>query len=188
MRKYLSFLAAAALVACGGSETGGSGTSTSTSSSSGAGGSGSGSGGAGGAATGGGGSGGGGITEVAGEATTVNDCAPDDGKAFTINIGLPEKTCFATPSGPLLRLSFYSHVDSPAGNSWTFGGGEAQGIYQPDSKDPSNIVSVSIGSLLINSWDMFGASGTYDVVLINGTHLVGTFVALGCLQEPALCG
>ncbi len=66
--------------------------------------------------------------------------------------------------------------------------GEAQGIYQPDSADPSNLVVVTSGALKVATWDMVGATGTYDVILLDGTHLAGSFDALACLQTPGLCG
>lgn len=194
MRTYLalSLLVAATLAASCGSETGGGQQSSTTAGSGGSGSSASSmttSGG--GDMAGGGGSGGSGtVMNVPGTAAAINDCAPNDGKAYTIKIGLPEKTCASMPSGAFLRLSFYTHVDAPAGNSWDFAASpqEAQGIYQPDSGDPSNIVVVSKGNLWINAWDLTGVKGLFDVTLIDGTHLVGNIDAIACLQEPAQCG
>lgn len=186
MRKILSLLviAVGTLMACGDTGTGGGETSSTTAGTT----SSSSSGDAGGA--GGAGGGGGAPVAVSGESSVVNDCAPNDGPARTLKIGLSARTCSATPSKSLLRMSFYTHIDSPAGNTWTFGGGsaDAQGVYQPDIGDPSNIVAVLIGTLQITTWDGQSATGSYDVELVDGQHLVGLFDAIACLQEPALCG
>jgi hypothetical protein len=194
MHKYLPLIAMALLIACGdaGSESSASQAASSTTGGDGGGGAGSGEGGAGGAggsAQGSGGAGGSAAMPVPGESRAVRDCAPDDGPARTITIGLAARTCDAQPAGSVFRMTFYTHVDSPAGNTWNLAsnGGEAQGIYQPDG-DPSNIIVVKTGSLSITTWDMMNAKGSYDVVLNDGTHLAGSFDAIACLTDQPLCG
>jgi len=186
MRKSLSLMLVAMLVACGDAETGSQAGSSTTASSSV---SGSGGGGTGGAGSGGGGTGGSAVMPVAGEASATPSCAPDDGPAYTIDLGLPERSCVSKPAGPFLRLTFYTHVASPAGNTWDMAipAGEAQGIYQPDG-DPSNIIVVKSGALSVTAWDTASAKGSYDVILNDGTHLAGSFDAIVCPGDPPLCG
>lgn len=128
-------------------------------------------------------------TPVEGQAVLTPSCAPNDGKAFTIEIGLAERSCTASPMASLLRLSFWTHVDMPAGNTWNLSPniGEGQGNYTPAS-DPANFIGVDSGTLKMDVWTADSASGNYDVILMDGTHLSGSFDAIPCLMNPAMCG
>lgn len=187
-----SFLGIAIVLAaaCGGGETGGGegGGTVSSSSAASAGGT-SGEGGAGGAGGGQGGSGGSAAMPVDGESRTIRSCAPDDGPALSVEIGLASKTCGSPAGGPLLRIIFYTHIDNPAGNVFDLApsAGEAQAIYNPGG-DPSNIIGSASGALSVDTWDMAAAKGSYDVVMNDGTHLAGTFDAIACLMDQPMCG
>jgi hypothetical protein len=205
MPKYFPLIAIALLVACGDTDSssgagqiasgatggdGGGGAGSGEGGAGGTGGSAQGSGGAGGSAQGSGGAGGGSAAmPVPGQSSAIRDCAPNDGPAITITIGLAARTCDAMPAGSVFRMTFYTHVDSPAGNTWNLAanGGEAQGIYQP-AGDPSNLVVVKTGSLSITTWNMVDAKGSYDVILNDGTHLAGSFDAIACLTNQPMCG
>lgn len=204
MHKYFPLIAIALLVACGDTDSssgagqtassttggdGGGGAGSGEGGAGGAGGGAQGSGGAGGSAQGSGGAGGSAAMPVPGQSSATRDCAPNDGPAITITIGLAARTCDAKPAGSVFRMTFYTHVDSPAGNTWNLdpNGGEAQGIYQP-AGDPSNLVVVKTGSLSITTWDMVDAKGSYDVTLNDGTHLAGSFDAIACLTNQPMCG
>lgn len=198
MHKYLPLIAMALLVACSDTDTDSSasqGASSTTASGSGtsggeggAGGA-SGAGGAGGGAQGSGGAGGSAAMPVPGESKAARDCAPNDGPAITLTMGLAARSCDAQSAGSTFRITFYTHVDNPAGNTWTFGSNvaEAHGAYQPDG-DPSNILYIKSGSLSISTWDMMNVKGSYDVTLNEGTHLAGSFDATACLEGQPLCG
>lgn len=154
-----------------------------------------GSGGSGGMGSGGNGSGGGGQggnsggMPVAGEAAASPSCAPNDGPAFTIEIGLTERSCASPTGGTVLRLSFWTNTSMPAGHTWDLSpnAGEGQGTYTPAS-DPANFVAVETGTLAIDTWGADSATGSYDVILKDGTHLSGSFDAIPCLMNPAMCG
>jgi hypothetical protein len=189
MHRILLGIAMVLVAACGGAETGG-GTSSSSSSaaatSSAAGSGGGGSGGTGGQ----GGAGGSAAVPVEGESRTIKSCAPDDGTAFTIEIGLPQATCDAAQAGPLLRISFYTHVDAPAGNTFVISQeitGDGQAIFNPGG-DPSNLIFAKNGTLTVDTWDTASATGGYDIIFTDGTHLAGTFNAVGCLTNSPMCG
>jgi hypothetical protein len=186
-------LTAALLIACGdttdGAGSGGAGGAGGSGGSGGAGGSGgSGQGGEGGA--GGSGGGAGPAMPVAGESNVVKSCAPNDGPAYTFTIGLTAATCGAMPAGPVLRLTIYTKLDMPAGNTWDMAQNSPDGfaLYYPGD-DPSNLVFGQEGTLTVDTWDATkAATGSYDVVLVDGTHLVGDFNATACLAESPMCG
>lgn len=176
--KYIGLLGIlVVLAACGGTTEGGGTASTSG-----------GMGGAGGAGQGGGGGHSSGMP-VDGAAAVSPSCAPDDGAAFTIEIGLTDRSCAAAPSGSVLRLSFWTNTSMPAGHTWNLAPnvGEGQGTYTPIA-DPTSFVSMDSGTLVVDTWAADSAAGSYDVMLKDGTHLSGTFDAIPCLMTPAMCG
>ena len=192
MRRFRTLLTAALLIGCGDSETGGSTSTASSAGGSGQGGEG-GEGGAGGGDGGGGAGGGGGVgpaMPVEGESNVVRSCAPNDGPAYTFAIGLSASTCGAMPAGPVLRISIYTKLDMPAGNMWDVAQNSPDGfaVYYPGD-DPSNLVFGKKGMLTVKTWDQTkAATGSYDVELVDGTHLVGLFNATACLVEAPMCG
>lgn len=181
------------VVACGDSDGGGSGTPGGSGGSAGGSGGqgGEGMGGAGGGAGGAGGAGGGAAAmPVEGESNVVRSCAPNDGPAYTVVIGLSAPTCGAMPAGEVLRVSIWTKLDMLAGNTWDVAQNSQDGFaaYYP-GVDPSDLVFSSQGTLEIKTWDeMTSITGSYDIVLKDGTHLAGDFDATPCLVEMPMCG
>jgi len=140
--------------------------------------------------SGGGDGGGGGGTAVPGEARVESDCAPDDGAAYSFHIGLAAASCDASPEGALLRITVWTGLDHMAGGAWNLAPsvGVAGTWYSP-SGSSSDLVNGASGILRVTTWDeTAGATGTYDVVLEDGTHLSGSFDAVACLGDGPLCG
>lgn len=77
----------------------------------------------------------------------------------------------------------------PAGHTWNLSPnvGEGQGNYTP-AADPASFVTVQTGTLSVDTWGADSATGSYDVILMDGTHLSGSFDAIPCLMNPAMCG
>lgn len=200
-RLFFIALTAALLGACGDPDGSGSAGNTGGSGGQGGGGQGGdGQGGAAGGAGGAGGSGGGGgqggaggsspAKPVEGESKVVRSCAPNDGPAFTFTIGIAASTCDAMPLVPVLRISIFTNIDSPAGKTWDVAQSSPDGfgVFYP-SADPSDLVFTKEGTLKIDTWDATkAATGSYDLVLQDGTHLAGSFNAVACLVEQPMCG
>jgi hypothetical protein len=127
---------------------------------------------------------------VPGESNVVRDCAPNDGPAYTVTVGLAAGTCNAMPAGPVLRIRMWTKLDMPAGNTWDLAENSPDGfaVYSPGG-DPSNLIYSSKGTLAIKTWDeMTKVTGSYDIELTDGTHLVGDFNAAACLNDMPMCG
>lgn len=127
---------------------------------------------------------------VQGESNVERSCAPNDAPAYVVVIGLAAAACGSPPAGPVLRVSLYTNIDMPAGSTWDLTENSPDGfaLYQPGG-DPSNLVFGSKGTLSIDTWDeMTTVTGSYDIELTDGTHLVGEFNATACLENMPMCG
>lgn len=123
--------------------------------------------------------------DFSGDAAIYNDCAPNDGPAFRIELGVISATCGALwPTADKLTISVY--VAPPA----------APGKYELvfpnlgdamlDNGDGSPQFATA-GFVVIDSWQADQVSGSYDLTLEGGLHLTGDFAGPYC-GGPFLCG
>ena len=131
-----------------------------------------------------------------GASTMTLGCAPDDGAALVLTIGLGS-ACDAgapDPSLPFVRLTTYDEalLNDPIGatSTWTdWQLGQAQ--YAPDGSEGA-VEAVSAGTLHIDSWDPLGevgstVTGWYTLTLDDASEIGAGFTATYCGGEP-MCG
>jgi hypothetical protein len=116
--------------------------------------------------------------DFSGDAAIYNDCAPNDGFAFRIEVGVSSATCNALwPTADKLTIAVY--VMPPA----------APGKYEVVSPDLGHALldngdgspqSATAGFVLIDSWQADQASGSYDLTFEGGLHLTGDFAGPYC--------
>ena len=127
-----------------------------------------------------------------GPATLTPDCAPDDGPALTLRAGLDEASCgedFVAPDGPWVRIALWTDLPEADGDrvEITADNGKGGIWWYPDG-GTTDWHALTDGSVTFDSYTPDGpASGTYTVVLEDGSSLSGTFDASFCDEEP-LCG
>lgn len=122
--------------------------------------------------------------DFGGDAAIYNDCAPNDGPAFRVEVGLTAAMCKATwPGDEKLIIHVYTMVPAAPGEyPLVFpNAGDAQ--YDNGS---GNLIQATEGTLVLESWAN-DVSGTYDLSFDGGLHFVGAFSGPYC-AGPALCG
>ena len=71
---------------------------------------------------------------VDGASTVTEDCAPDDGPAWSFDIGVEDDTCTAAHAQPFLRVTVWEHTSTMAGQTWSLSPdmGQGQVLYFAD--------------------------------------------------------
>lgn len=116
-----------------------------------------------------------------------NSCAPDDGPAFAIMVGLDANACDAeSDGGPLIRFLISAEPPSP-------GMSQIYDLSEPDSSasyspvgDLMDAEFVTDGIVRIFAWDDT-IQGEYEIGLADTTVLVGSFSAPYC-NSDVVCG
>lgn len=124
---------------------------------------------------------------VDGDATVTPDCAPDDGSAYSFDIGLDDGACDAVPTGSWLRVVLWANLDPMAGSSWDLDPASGLAQVQLFVGDGSTWLTQTGGTFTVDTWTSDGATGSFDVFLEDGTHLTDEFDALYCDAAP-MCG
>jgi hypothetical protein len=123
--------------------------------------------------------------QFSGDAALYQDCAPTDGPAFRIEVGVTSATCDAPwPTPDMLRIVVYVAAPAAPGD-YPLGfpdGGQA--FLDNGDGNPEFALD---GTVTIDSWQADQVSGSYDVTFEGGTHLTGEFAGPYC-GGPALCG
>lgn len=123
--------------------------------------------------------------DFGGDAAIYNDCAPNDGPAFRVEVGLTAAMCKATwPGDQKLLIHVYTMVPAAPGEyPLVF---PNAGDAQFDNGD-GNLIQATEGTLVLESWANDVVTGTYDLTFDGGLHFVGAFSGPYC-AGPALCG
>lgn len=115
----------------------------------------------------------------------VNTCAPNDGPAVELRIGVADLTCDSDfpEDAPIFRIVLYKPgplalglhpIDGDQGFAYFDDGGGA-------------VVNGFTGAVNVEEETASGARGTYDVALDDGTALAGSFDAIYC-KVDTMCG
>lgn len=123
--------------------------------------------------------------DFGGDAAIYNDCAPNDGPAFRVEIGLSTAMCKATwPGDEKLLVHVYTMVPAAPGEYPLVFPNEGDAQFDNGS---GNLIQATEGTLVLESWANDVVSGTYDLHFDGGLHFVGAFAGPYC-AGPALCG
>lgn len=119
------------------------------------------------------------------DAALYNDCAPNDGPAFRIEIGLTSATCDAPwPTEQKLRIVVYVEPPGAPGEFPLVFPNPADAFLDEGDDTPQFATE---GKVIIESWQDDEVTGSYDLILDGGAHLVGTFAGPYC-GGPFNCG
>lgn len=119
------------------------------------------------------------------DAALYNDCAPNDGPAFRIEIGLTSATCDAPwPTEDKFRIVLYNMAPVAPGEYLLVFPNEGDAFLDNGDGSPQFATE---GKVIIDAWQDDQVTGSYDVTLDGGTHLVGSFAGPYC-GGPFLCG
>ena len=127
-------------------------------------------------------------------------CAPDDGRAWQLIIGLGSACELGAPdpTKPFVRMSVYHPelLDQPVGTEAAWSDGEhGQGAFYP-SGSGGQAGTAPDGSLYLSQWDGADsgtpeeggtAAGWYTLTLEDGTELGAAFEGVWCGGDP-MCG
>lgn len=130
-----------------------------------------------------------------GDSIVANDCAPNDGKAvlFIANLDLPAPTC--APDGRLVEKGqrqltvFMWGTSLPTGpGTITIQSGTSAPATASVCTSKSCTTAVS-GTITFTTYSEAGsvASGRYDIRMMSGDQVTGTFSATQC-HNSAMCG
>jgi hypothetical protein len=118
------------------------------------------------------------------DGAVVGACAPDDGPAVELRLGLSEPLCDSKWSDEQLRIVLFTGAPLAPGVyplDGGFGFATRQGVDDPD------FISGMMGSVTIESWDGAGVVGGYSVTFEDASVREGGFTGPFC-DEPPLCG
>ena len=116
-------------------------------------------------------------------------CAPDDGLALAIELGLAENACFAAPSDGLsVRMVIYtgdpsSYAGFPLTGEFTPGGGFAE----ISDDGGATTLGAATGALRIFNWGEDTIEGDYEITVEGGATYMGSFSVPFC-NSDVLCG
>lgn len=120
-----------------------------------------------------------------GEAAVYNDCAPNDGPAFRIEIGVSLPLCDAPwPTPDHFTITVYDAPPAAPGEYPLVFPNPGDAIL--DNGDGSPEVAIE-GKVIIETWQADEVSGSYDVLFEGGLHLSGSFTGPYC-GGPFNCG
>ena len=119
------------------------------------------------------------------DAALYNDCAPNDGPAFRIEIGLTSATCDAPwPTEDKFRIVLHHMAPVAPGEYFLVFPNEGDAFLDNGDGSPQFATE---GSVVIDSWQDDQVTGSYDLILDGITHLTGSFAGPYC-GGPFLCG
>lgn len=119
------------------------------------------------------------------DAAVYNDCAPNDGPAFRVEIGLTSATCDAPwPTEQKLRIVVYVEPPGAPGEFPLVFPNPADAFLDEGDDTPQFATE---GKVIIESWQDDEVTGSYDLILDGGAHLVGSFAGPYC-GGPFNCG
>ena len=114
-------------------------------------------------------------------------CAPDDGRAFELVIGVGAPDCLSEQAPQeWLRIAIWEG-ELPVDDVWSFDDEGGAGWYQPATAD-HDWVLVDEGSLELSNWTGDDTLvGDYEVSTEDGDLLIGDFTAVRC-ESTVTCG
>lgn len=117
----------------------------------------------------------------------ADDCAPDDGPAMAFSFGLANDTCGdpAPPESAVVRIRIDYFDDTVVTHEFGITSGLGWGTY--DAGD-GVLVDALFGHLNIDAWDAGGVTGSYDIVLEDGSYYAATFEGAAYCPEDPMCG
>lgn len=115
-------------------------------------------------------------------------CAPDDGMAYDLLIGVGQPECGAVQAPQeWLRIAIWEG-ELPVDGTWSFedDGEEGAGWYQPAAAD-EDWMMLEDGALEMSDWSGEDTlEGSYEVHTEDGALLIGDFTAVRC-EAPVTC-
>lgn len=127
------------------------------------------------------------IPGPSGPSRIESDCAPDDGPAVRLVVGLEEGTCeSAFDSVPHMRIHLWEDADFPIElGTYAFGSGSGSAWY---ASSPAGVEQYGTsGEVVVDSSSDGVVAGNYRVVLDSGVIVGGPFSAEAC-GDSATCG
>jgi hypothetical protein len=117
----------------------------------------------------------------------VKTCAPNDGAAIKLELGLAADACDATwgTGTAILTVEIYGDIAWKTPGKFTFADTNGR-IEYATSKEARKELAFE-GWLEITSWDAIGADGTYEFSFPGG-HLSGTFDDAIACDPGTTCG
>lgn len=129
----------------------------------------------------------GGIVEGPTEGLVTNDCAPDDGPAFSISVGTYASNACGGAFDPGPMLTIYVVQDfGTQGTTATDDPVLAFAQYSTDGS-PETTQNAQWVVVRITDWDAT-VTGDYEVLLEDETLLVGTFSSVVSCPTDVICG
>lgn len=121
--------------------------------------------------------------EAPADLAAVEDaCAPNDGAALELRVGLVAAECGAEFVGDTLRISLYVGAPLTPGE-YVLGNGFGGATFD----DGQGMVFASQGTVVIEQWDEAAVVGTYEVTFDDQTVRSGAFAGPHCDTNPP-CG
>ncbi len=129
----------------------------------------------------------GGVPGPAGPSRIEASCAPDDGHATLLVVGMEEATCDSPFDGvPHVRITLWEGTEWPvvpgtyafdegSGTAWYLG---ERGIAEEHARSGSVTIDTATGGTV---------RGTYSVELDGGETVAGAFEAMAC-ETSTMCG
>ena len=118
------------------------------------------------------------------DAALNNACAPDDGPAVALRVGLVEPACEAKWGGESLRIVIFMAAPLQPG---VYPLGEGLGFATRQGVDDPDFVSGTVGSVTIEAWDGAAVVGSYEVSCADASVRAGGFSGPYC-DDDILCG
>lgn len=118
------------------------------------------------------------------DAALNNACAPDDGPAVALRVGLVEPACEAKWGGESLRIVIFMAAPLQPG---VYPLGEGLGFATRQGVDDPDFVSGTVGSVTIEAWDGAAVVGSYEVSFADASVRAGGFSGPYC-DDDILCG
>lgn len=120
-----------------------------------------------------------------GDAVVRDTCAPNDGPAFELQVGLDGTSCDATaqPDQPFVSI----RIDAAGPAPGTFHFGELAGGQGDYDAGDGNVLTNGNGWIVIDAFDGETVSGSYHLVVPEVAYLSGTFEAPYC-EGGGPCG
>ncbi|MDP2309287.1 MAG: hypothetical protein Q8P18_24910 [Pseudomonadota bacterium] len=122
-----------------------------------------------------------------GPSRVQSDCAPDDGPAVRLIVGLDEATCDSAFDGvPHVRINLWVGAELPLEpGTYPFESGSGSAWYSPSGAGVEQYGTS--GEVVVTSSTGGVVTGTYRVELDSGAIVGGAFTADVC-PDPAMCG
>ena len=116
-------------------------------------------------------------------------CAPNDAPAYQFSFGTPAPTCPSSASGDQsVLIEIWAPL--PAGpGTYTLGDGSlASGGGAFVCTGPGVCSAASQGTLVLTEFSTTSASGSYDLVMPDGTTVAASFSSVPVCSQLRMCG